>query len=194
MIATAAEIKTLLQITAVTWDTLIAALIPIVTDDVFNITNNPFYDGNVWAESDGLTFASAGGTITTDDATDFDYLHLASGDDILVEGSLRNDGFYPVTSKVDGVITITSPFTLSDETPPTDDPQVITIYKIRFPKGLKIAFARMVGFHIQNNEEMMQGIKSESIGRHSVTYDTEGRQYPGWVYEMLRPYMMAGAK
>lgn len=193
MIATQTEIKTLLQITAVTWDSLINTLIPIVTADLHEITSNDFAS-EVYAESDGLTFAASGGTITTDASADFDYLHLASGDDILVSGSLRNDGFYPVTSKSSTVITITSPFSVVNETPPSNDPRLITITKVNFPKGLKFPFSRMVGFHIQKNEEITRGVASESIGRHSVSYNLGGKGYPAFIIDALRPYMMAGCK
>lgn len=189
---TRAEIKTLLQITGQTKDILIDALIPIVIDDIRQITNNDFIvDDGYYALSDDFTFTAASAAISCSNSDDLTLLHIASGDDILISGSLRNDGFYPVSTKTANSIIIAAPFTVLNETQPSDNSILIRIDKAYFPKSLKIAFAKMIGFHLEKPQ--VSGVKAESVGRYSVTYDTD-RQYPSAVYEALKPFSFVGVK
>ena len=186
-------IKKLLKISGGDDDVLVDFLIPVVTDDILRITNNDFRQDDVYSHSDNLTFSAVNRTITCSNSDDFQYLHVEKGDDILVRGSLRNDGFYPVLSKTPTVITINTPFELKDEVQPSNA-RLIKINKIAFPRALDIPLSRMIGFHLKENDKLMRGISSESLGRHSVSYDLAGRQYPDFIYSALRPYMYVGVK
>ena len=187
------EIKVLLKISDDTQDDLIEALMPIVADDIHSITNNDFTDeDDYYALSDDLTFI-ASAAITCINGDDLKLLNVGAGDDIFISGSLRNDGFYPVESKTDSSITIASPFEVLAEVQPSDNPVLICIQKSRFPKSLKIPFAQMVGFHLENSS-VKKGVRSESLGRYSVTFDLEGKAYPAFIYEALRPFCMVGMK
>ena len=189
------EIKILLKIpvATVTYDALITALIPIITDDIFDYTNNQFtqirsakYSGHLRDSS--LIFDSAGKTITTT-TTNTDYYftkHYQAGEIIYICGTTFNDGHYTIASILDTRITVSE--ALADED--LDDGYTADIYYVYYPKGLYTIFADMTQYRIDGAKA--KGISSESLGDYSRSYTTgaEGSfgGYPADTMKALNKY------
>jgi len=166
-IITTSEVKTLLQITATATDSLIDTLIPVVTSDIHEYTNNYFQNYKTKVESSTFVFSASARTLTSDYdfADDYGY---ATGQDVLISGSLKNNGVHTISSASDNTITFvaTSMSTIADE----DSNARTTIVKMEYPKAIKLVVARMINFHLQVNKD---NVKSESISRYSVTYSND---------------------
>jgi len=173
-IITTNEVKTLLQITATATDSLIDTLIPVVTSDVHEYTNNYFQNYKTKIESGTFVFDASLKTLTSDYdfAEDYGY---ATGQDVIISGSLKNNGIHTISSVSDNVITFvaTSISTIADE----DSNARTTIVKMEYPEALKLVVARMINYYLQENKD---NVKSESISRYSVTYanDSMVNGYP----------------
>lgn len=156
MITTRAEIKTLLRLSDTTYDTLIDTLIPIIQDDIMTFLKNKFIvrDIEIWRSS--ISFS---GNSISDSSSGFSSAGFVAGD-IVVQDSKLNNGFYTVTNVTAGTLTVSE--TLTTES--ADN--VIKINQIKYPKGLALIFANMIGFTMNNKH----GVKSESISRYSVSY------------------------
>lgn len=185
MISTRAEIKALLQITDTTYDTLIDTLLPICQGHIFAYTGSHFgvvpinSAGTAMSGLSALTFAADGDTIT-DTAAGFPIFTV--GADIVIRGSLMNDGQYTVKTSTASVITVYE--SLLDESYLSG--QSVTIYLCKFPASLKLILANMIGFHIQNRDA---GVVSESIsGAISTTYSDDGGDYPAGVKNALNKF------
>ena len=173
-IITTNEVKTLLQITATATDSLIDTLIPVVTSDVHEYTNNYFQNYKTKIESGTFVFDASLKTLTSEFnfADDYGY---ATGQDVIISGSLKNNGIHTISSVSDNVITFvaTSISTIADE----DSNARTTIVKMEYPEALKLVVARMINYYLQENKD---NVKSESISRYSVTYanDSMVNGYP----------------
>lgn len=165
------EVKALLQITVSTYDTLIDRLYPIVRNYiVYDLLQNKFKDPLVWVESSALSFMESDGSIN-DSLLSFIYMRFSNYDDIIVEGSLLNDGLYTIAE--DGLTAgkLTLDFSIAPPETLKDEPsglRIITITKVRYPLGLKIPVSELYG-HILSKQSG-SNINSESTGSYSVTY------------------------
>jgi len=103
-IITTAEVKSILGITASTYDTQIAYLIPYIQDDVVTYLNNDFRDDGI--KVSGATIAFLENGASADSITDSDSAFVTAGFeaemDITVEGSKHNDGIYNVDTVIAG--------------------------------------------------------------------------------------------
>jgi hypothetical protein len=175
---TATEAKTLLQIFGTTYDTLIAALIPVVRREIIDITNNRFLNPYVCLSSGSISFAAATtgppavGPTITDSQGSFLLYHFNSGMDICVSGSIKNDGYYETTTIAAGTITLATTETLTDEASGLSAP---LIQQMVFPTDLKMIAARMIAF--QMDKWQLSGESSRSISDLSISY-AGGGYYP----------------
>ena len=97
---TTAEVKSVLGITAATYDTQIAFFLPYVERDIISYLNNRFHDGYVYRES-ASEFAFApdtGGDYVTDGDTLFSIKGFTDGMDVFVLGGGANEGLYHISS------------------------------------------------------------------------------------------------
>jgi len=176
-------VKTLLQITESDYDSVIMGLMPIVQRQIIDYCNNRFLDPHVYLTSSGFTFNNASPATITDDDSGFSDAHFYSGMEIWVAGSYNNNGSYTTKTVTAGTITLESYESLIAE----DEDNAVSIYKVDFPKSLKMIFAKMINFNLQKNS--IEGVKSQSLGDYSVTYvDVGGNDYPVSVVGGLRAF------
>lgn len=107
------------------------------------------------------------------------------GDTVQVTGSLFNEGLYTVTQVED------TAFTVNATTMEEDD---IVITKVVYPMDVKMGVVNLMKWELERREKV--GVASESISRHSVTYesmtdDNSVMGYPKMLMGFLKPYMKA---
>jgi hypothetical protein len=184
MIVTRAEIKALLQITGTTQDTLIDALIPLVNNDIFEITNNRFLDTNIRYSSNTFTLSNTGKTIVDGNSRFLDY-DFAGVQHINIMGSKYNDNNYKVTSITASTITLDSGSEIINESGNN-----IYITRVNYPASLKMIVAHMIKFKL--NKNIGNGLKSENIDGYSYTLDDVSVGYPATINAMLTKYKKLG--
>lgn len=190
-IASTTEIKSLLGIasTDTTYDTQIGVFLPIVIQEFFDHTNN-YFDNNavrlitsqLTASSSDLSFVFSGGSWST--------YSFADGDEIRVQNSKRNDGFYTIESVSSGTLTLSGSSVYVATCAPRGESEgeaTWTVNKIDVPIAVKPLLAAMIKFHIDNPTGLVQ---SESLGEYSVTYG--GGAYPSGIDQQMQKYVCAG--
>ena len=191
-LVTAAEVKTFSGLTA-TYDTEIGIFIPIVEDRISKICNNYFWEKDVRLESWVSTFTNADpDTITSDSNWDTDG-HFAADDDFVITGSWKNDGFRTIASLSTTTATLTSSNELVDEAHTESDVDAEYVYftLVNWPDALKDIASQMIRFDIINRPKR-SGVRSESIGNYSVTFETGGQGtygYPDDIIGHLKTWM-----
>ena len=159
MITTLVEVKARLGITDSSKDAQITALLDGVELELINETKNYFVNPNIYSLSSSAVFASGAKTITDDNA-EFETDYFLATYYIYVMGSVHNDGYHLLATVAETILT------LSVAPVDEDSDNDILIYQCRFPTELKNLIADMIG-EIINKES---GLKSESLGSHSVSY------------------------
>ena len=182
MIDTRANIKTLLQINTTSKDTLIDMLMPLVENDIHDITKNDFIadNENFYISADTISFSSADNKILDSD-NDLDI--FTAGQSIKVFGSLHNDGVYYISSvAVDGSYLIVDE-DITEES--NSDENTIGIYKLTYPKALKLLYSKMINFNLTKDKS---NITSESIDNYSISYKGNTQDYPDSIISSLKKY------
>jgi len=186
VIATRTEIKTLLQISVTTYDTLIDALISICQDEIIEYCNSHFAqnildtDNEQFEGGNTYTFASSGKTITDSDSL----FPFSTGQDIYISGSRYNDGHYTLTNATTSVLTTSE--TLIDEAEGAN----VVIKLVTWPKALKMTLADLIGYKISDK---CIGTTSENIsGAISTGYAPELGSYPETLMKGLNKYRVVG--
>ncbi|ADY20363.1 head-tail connector protein [Bacillus paranthracis] len=60
-------------------------------------------------------------------------------------------------------------------------------FKHGYPPDYEIIAIRLVAYHLfSTDEDKQEGVKSERLGSHSVTYETDEEQYPKHLIKGLR--------
>lgn len=187
------EVKSILGITATTYDTQIDTFIPFVEDDLIDYLNNRFPDGYVFRES-GSDFAFVrGDSDTTDFISDtqaeFEEKGFIDGMDIVVEGGGANVGLYNISSASTGKLKLTEFGILIDQeqNDTKDDHAIgnIRISRVKWPNALKLPAAKMVWSLIDNARP--NDAKSEKLDDYSITY-IGGNAYPSTIIKMLEKW------
>lgn len=193
MIITVTEAKTLLGITALTYDTIIKAYIPIVEAAICQYCKDEFvevkknyldtFSIRMYKYATTLSFValtnsmndSAGGLASTD---------FKVGDSVRIYNSLDNEGFYTIKTIAAGSIVFEDVNTIYDEAAG----QNILMCRVRYPIDLKMVAARMINYSIRKNNP---GVKSESIDDYSYTnYDDKQfvSGYPATIMNQLNQH------
>ena len=181
------DLKILIQETSTTYDTLIGMLLPICLTDFFDYTNN-YFDNNAVIIQNASVVASSSDRTLIVDGTNFSTYSFASGDEIRVRNSARNDGFYTAATVSSATITVSSSsdyvatYTLRNES--TFEANW-TISKIDVPGTIKPIIASMVKFKIEHPSGTP---KSESLGDYSITYG--GSYYPESITQSMNKYRL----
>ena len=107
------------------------------------------------------------------------------GDTVQVTDSNFNDGLYTVTTADEHTITVKED--LHDE-------EFMYVTKVVYPMDVKMGVVNLMKWELERRDKV--GVSSESISRHSVTYEsmTEGNSvmgYPKALMGFLKPYMKA---
>ncbi|CAM4186177.1 phage head-tail connector protein [Paenibacillus alkaliterrae] len=184
MIATLAEVKSILQIIDTSKDSVINALLPSVERFILDWTRNQFKQTKVRIQGKGISFDATTKAIL-DSAGGFVLRKFAPGIQIVVEGSLLNDGVYKINTVTATQLTLTPESVLKAESAG----EYVTITMVSYPASLKLDVASMISFAMAKANK--EGIQSESLGDYSVTF-TDASTYPGVILSRLRPYRKVG--
>jgi len=190
---TTAEVKSVLGITASTYDTQIAFFLPIVEDDLLSYLNNTFSDGYVYKESVSAFAFIRGDSDTADHITDteaeFIEKGFLSGMDIVVQGGGANVGLHTISSASTDRLLLSGTGILidQDQGDTKDDNYIgsVLISRVKWPNSLKLPAAKMVWSLIDNAK--VSDIKSEKLDDYSVTY-IGGNAYPTAIMNMLQKW------
>jgi len=153
-ITTLAKVKTVLGISGTTQDALITELIARVEED-YKVIRNRDWDTEVEDERVGV------GDGSTLEFTLAKHPVIYDSEYIYVGGSLSKDYSLNLTT---GVITFTTAPDAGKRV--TADYEAVNTY---YPDGAELTAIRMVGYLIETQKA--QGIQSESLGDHSITFD-----------------------
>jgi len=180
-IITSTIVKTLLQISGTTYDTVIAELIPRVQNFVVEYCQNRFHNGNVYITGSTIVFVDSDpDTITDSDEGFLDAKFPAASIDIDVAGSYYgNNGIYAVDTVVAGTMTLASGESLIAE----DAGEGITITLVQFPKGIHLVVADMINFKMNKK----RGLKNWRLADYSETTIGEGG-YPKQLLKELASF------
>jgi hypothetical protein len=183
MIATLAEVKTLLQITDTTKDALITALQPIIQSEILEECRSNFEttayksDGSAYEGGETISFVSSTKTIA-DSAGGLPFL---AGQNVYISGSKFNDGHYTVVTA--SAISFTVNEVIFDEAIGSG----ITIKLVKFPTALKAIYSDYIGVKITKREI---GVTSESVpGGFSKSYSNDGGSMPEGIKKRLQKFV-----
>jgi hypothetical protein len=190
---TTAEVKSVLGITASTYDTQIAFFLPLVEEDLIAYLNNSFSDGYVYTESASAFTFVRGDSDTADYIGDteaeFKEKGFLSGMDIIVQGGGANVGLHSISSASTGRLLLSETGILinQDQDDTTDDNYIgsILISRVKWPIALKLPAAKMIWSLIDNGK--VDDVKSEKIDDYSITY-IGGNAYPSAITDMLEKW------
>lgn len=91
------------------------------------------------------------------------------GDTVQVSQSTFNDGLYVITSANDSYLTVAEDVT--DETK-------VLVTKVHYPEDVVDCALNLLEWDIKNRSKV--GIKSETLSRHSVTYEDSASMFNGY--------------
>jgi len=197
MLMTTAEVKSILGITAATYDTQIAYFIPFVGRDIISYLNNDFFDGYVYKESSSVfnvqPDTSTGDYITNTDS-DFVVKGFLAGQDIALRDGGANIGAYTVLSADANKIVITDKGVLiAQEQGTTADVNgigSIMVSRIKWPPEIKLPVSQMVWYLIDS--ATASNVQSESLDDYSVTYKAlsvaGSNSYPTEILDRLNKF------
>jgi len=186
------ECKALVDHTDADNDDLIERLIPLVQDDLVDYCNNTFPDPiiNYWCAE--VSFVSGTSDTITDGQSEFVKKRFAAGMDIFVKHNSSNQGIYELSTVAAGTLTLTSgssgtgselvSMAYNDTNYPCGD---ALIYKIVWPKPLKLVAARMVWYLVEHAKPA--GELNENVDGVIKAYDRT-RSYPREIMEMADKY------
>ena len=165
-IATLTEVKTLLRIGDSSLDTYIAAVIPWMQDYISDWCNNYFEykTDEIYIESSKISFENADPDTITDEDETLVEAGFVDGMDIRIAGSLYNDKTVLVDTVVAAKFTLDS----NEELIAEDEDLAILITWVKFPKGLKVPFAKTINYLIQ--QSTTPKAVSERVGNESYAF------------------------
>lgn len=107
------------------------------------------------------------------------------GDTIQISGSDKNDGLYTVKESGDDT------FAVNEKTRDEID---VLITQVVYPEDVKVGVMELLKYDLENREKA--GVQSETISRHSVTYQALDKNntvqgYPAHMMGFLRRHMKA---
>lgn len=120
-------------------------------------------------------------TSTSDSFTDF-----ATDDDIYINRSYRNDGYYTIATVTDTVITVQEDIKDGDDN--------IIIYLVDYPLSISNIAARMIGWDVLKRNKTA-GMDTERIGTYSYKLqEIGGMGYPQDIANALKSYKLGRGK
>lgn len=139
-----------------------------------------YTNNNFQVRGTGRIADVVGGTFTVEVAPDYQ-----AGDTLQISGSEKNDGLYTV-KEANGIM-----FTVNERTRDEID---LFVTRVNYPADIKMGVVDLLKWELESREKA--GIQSESISRHSVTYQTldafnTEQGYPVHLMGFLRPYKKA---
>ena len=131
--------------------------------EFIELTKNRFLNDKVYYSNSDFVIDADAKTFTSASAT-FQTKYFVAGW-YFVTGSVHNDGWNQVTE-----VTSETVLTLTNTPVDEDSGYTIRIQKANFPDDLKSIIAEMIGEQL-TREGTDVGIRSESLGSHSITYE-----------------------
>jgi hypothetical protein len=183
MIITLAQVKSLLNISGTSKDTLISTLIPEAEAKYLQIRNIPFLQ--------------ISGNITSGDKTISDIRiypltfepYYIDGVSRFVNYVNRMEYLFNSTYSIDNYITDIDAFmnSLEIDTAPGST-QAATIFTV-YPQGSKMTAAKMIKYLMNSNS--MSGLQSESVGSYSWSASGEGNPFgvPNDIYKSIQRFI-----
>ncbi len=199
---TTAEVKSILGITASTYDTQIAFFLPLVEDDLIAYLNNTFSDGYVYRESgSALTFVrgdSDTADYITDTEAEFVEKGFLSGMDIIVQGGGANVGLHTVSSASTDKLLLSEYGILINQNQgdTKDDNHIgnVLISRVKWQNALKMPAAQMIWYLI--DDAKASNVQSEKLDDYSVTYKSiamaGSNAYPTEILDRLDKWRRPG--
>jgi hypothetical protein len=169
-----------IQILGISTDKIprIDAIIPPFEGWLCNYLSNYFHTGN-WVSKNTYSFSASA---ITDSETGFldDGIEFADLMDVHVEGSYLNDGVYSIDTAVAATLTLNSKYTFESE----DLGATVTLTRIRWPKGLKLAVAKAIEYELGKTRAINEAPARENPG----DVDKEFR-YPKRIMDGFKPWL-----
>jgi len=173
-VITTAEVKTLLGITASTWDSVITTMIPLTQGRLALLCNQYFIIEDLYWQG-AVTFAA--GTMVLDTTDDIEsVVGFADGDEFLIHNSYRNDGYKVSASVTDQTITLASGYTATAELSGAS----VFLSPTYWPESIKPIVSQMV-FYDYNERPKAMGEIAKRLGPYNVSYSVtllQGQGYP----------------
>lgn len=189
------EVKAYLNYTDSAYDARIQTWLKVFPERIITLCDNTFGHRDAYVEGDDFDFDSSSGTITTADEDYIDDGRFKAGDNILIRGTLRNDGHYKISTVTTTVLTIDSTpgygqDELVDEDMDDEDIDSAKISLVIWPPAIKPILANMIRYDMLERAKR-SGVISERIGNYSVNYiETMGTDYPPDIMEGLYPWII----
>jgi hypothetical protein len=177
---TLAEYKTIFGIsdTDATRDARINAYLPMIESEIVNYCNNEFLNRDIAFSGSFVPTVAAGPVYTLVCALGgISAIGFSAGDQIKLDGTVRNDGRLTTTVIADTVVTISDALV-------TESAVDAKITLIQYPAGLKMYAARMVAYQLAHGNDA--GIQSESIKSYSYSRASGGSSDAGYPEEILK--------
>lgn len=182
MLITTNKIKSLLNISNTDNDNFIKALIPIVEQDICTLCKNDFIDCEFdFISSNKISFNSTENSLNL---TGIESKGFIAGDTIRVYKSLRNDQIFTIESIETNKLILDS----IDEVTQEYSGENIYVAKVKYPPGLKMIFAQMINFLVNENQEETSNVKSEKMDDYSITYEDKSSGYSSSILSKLYNY------
>jgi len=185
MIINLNQVKSLLNLTGTSKDTLISALIPEAEAKYLQIRNYPFHQfyGDITKSSKNIT----GITLYPSTVRDVNISNYKSTASFIN----RMDYLYSSLKSIDNYVTEVNDTANSVEidtvASSTADSVVFTVY----PQGSKMTAAKLIQYLMQSNS--MNGLQSESVGSYSWSKGGAGNPYgvPDDIFKSIKRYVTA---
>lgn len=98
-----------------------------------------------------------------------DLMPFKVGDTVQISKSSFNDGLYTITSIADYELTFAE--TVKDE-------EVVLVTLVQYPEDIVDCALNLLEWDVKNRQKV--GIKSETLSRHSVTYEDSASMFNGY--------------
>lgn len=172
MITDLSTIKTFLQISDSSKDTLITALIPEINAWILNHCGDGCYtvtDVDYCANT--ITFDETNNKILDSDSQ-FVVENFADGNEVRIDNSYSNDGIYTIQTVSAGELLLIDSDILITEPSNDSSNRLVKITRIKYKKGLERIFSKMVGYNLQTTTN--SGITQKSLADYSVKFGSGG--------------------
>lgn len=195
-ILTATELTVYTSISASVGTIATRKLIETVEARLPMILNNYFTSDIIQIETTA-TFNATANTITLGTEHWDDYGFKAN-DNMFIYNSYRNDKYCIISSLADEVLTLTSAYSVVDESFGENDGALILFALVQWPEDVKMVAAEMCYFDYEVRKgigigKISPGIRSRSLGPLSESYSIDVDQfgYPNSILDKLDKYRIA---
>jgi hypothetical protein len=177
MILASSEVKAFMNVStsSTSYDDLISLYIPVVANQIAEISNHWYHDQKRRVSQYNLLFSS-NKTITIGSGSTVDWtIKFQPGDTIHIVNAYwnQNNGFKTVSTRTTSILTLEESISTENS---TDFNLTTEIHGCYFPDSIKKIAAGMIWFNV-NNPDTLEGDKgSEGYGGYSVSWKDTGKE------------------